>query len=118
MSKIIIGLYVLSTSLGLVLMKLGSKSGLPILLAENKIHFNLNPSAITGLLCYGLSFFLYIYLISKYDLGYIVPILAALVYLLVFSASFLVFKEVFTIPKIIGIFFIVLGLFFLNVGQK
>jgi drug/metabolite transporter (DMT)-like permease len=118
MAKIIIGLYVLATSLALVVLKLGSKSGAPAELINGKLSFNLTPYTISGVILYGLSFLIYIYLISKYDLGYIIPLTTALVYILIFTASFIIFNEVFTVMKIIGIALIVCGLLFLNFNPK
>ncbi len=117
MSKILITLYVLVTSFALIVLKLGSKLGPPVQILNNKLHLNLTTYTIFGVLFYGVSFLLYIYLISKYDLGYIIPLTTALVYIIIFTASFTIFKESFTLIKIIGIFFIVAGLVFLNLKK-
>ena len=118
MGKILIGLYVLTTSAALIIIKLGAKTGLPINFVEGKLHLNITIYTITGVFLYGLSFLTYVYLVSKYDLGYIIPLTAALVYILIFTASFTIFKETFTLIKIMGIALIVLGLFFLNLKSK
>lgn len=115
MSKILIALYVLTTSLALVVLKLGAKAGAPVQFMNSKLHFNITPYTIIGVFLYGVSFLLYIYLISKFDLGYIIPLTTAFVYVLIFAASFILFKEVFTVFKVIGIALIVVGLVFLNV---
>lgn len=117
MLKFIIALYVLATSLGLVALKLGTTNGLPISIVENKLHLNINFYAISGIFLYGMSFLLYIFLISKYDLGYIIPLVTALVYIIIFVASFLIFKESFTLLKIIAIVLIVAGLVLLNLQK-
>lgn len=114
LSKVIIALYILTTSSALVVLKLGAKAGPPLQYAGGKLQFNLNLYAISGIALYFLSFITYVYLISKYDLGYIIPLLAAFVYVLIFVASYFIFKEVFTLTKIIGIGLILAGLFFLN----
>ena len=114
MSKLIIALYVLATSSALVILKLGAKAGAPVQLLNGKIHFNITPYTVIGILLYGISFILYVYLISKYDLGYIIPLTTAFVYILIFFASFVIFNELFTLTKIIGIALIVIGLIFLN----
>ncbi len=116
-SKIIIAMFVLATSSALILMKLGSKSGPPVQFVADKLHFNLNPYTVGGIFLYGLSFVIYTYLISKYDLGYIIPLTTALVYIIIFTASFIIFKEVFTAMKIVGIVLIVTGLLFLNIKK-
>ena len=117
MSKFIVALFVLVTSTALVLLKLGTKSGAPIHFAESKLQLNINPVVIAGIFLYGISFLLYMYLISKYDLGYIIPLTTAFVYIIIFTASYFVFHEVFTALKVIGISLIVVGLVFLNLKK-
>lgn len=117
MSKIILSLYVLATSLALVVLKLGTKGGLPISYVNNKLVFNVNLQTVAGIVLYGISFATYVYLISKNDLGYIIPLAAAFVYILIFIASYFVFDEVFTATKIVGIALIIAGLIFLNLKK-
>ena len=117
MSTILIIAYVLSTSLGLILIKLGSATGAPIAIVEHSIKFNLNPSIIFGIFFYVFSFALYTYLLSKYDLGYIIPLTTALVYSIIFLASFFVFHESFTIIKIAAISLIIFGVILLNIKK-
>lgn len=114
---LIILLYVATTSLGLILLKLSTSTGLPVSYIDNKISFNLNLLSVSGVLLYGISFLVYFYLISKFDLGYIIPLTTALVYVVIFVASFLIFKESFTALKILGIGLILVGLFFLNTSK-
>jgi len=116
-SKIIISLFVLATSSALIVLKLGAKSGAPAEFIGGRLHFNINPFVIGGIALYGLSFILYMYLLSKYDLGYIIPLTTALVYAIIFTASYFVFKEAFTITKIAGIALIIIGLVFLNIKK-
>lgn len=117
MSTFLIFLYIVSSSSSLILIKLGTNMGMPISIVENTIKFNFNPYFIIGLLLYGISFPVYIYLISKYDLGYIIPIAAAFVYIIIFTASFLLFKESFTTIKIIAISLIILGIILIQLNN-
>lgn len=114
---LVILFYVVATSLGLITIKLSAASGLPITYENNKWALNLNLLSIIGTLLYGLSFMIYFYLISKFDLGYIIPLTTALVYIVIFFASFIIFKESFTAFKILGIGLILIGLFFLNASK-
>ena len=109
--------YVLATSFGLVLIKLGTSSGLPVAIVEHSLKFNLNLSVISGMLLYCLSFVLYVYLISKFDLGFIIPVTTALVYSLIFLASFFIFHESFTVIKIVAISLIIFGVILLNFNK-
>ncbi len=115
--KIILTLYILTTSFALIVLKLGTKLGMPVSYANGRLHFNINFYSVLGIFLYGLSFVTYVYLISKYDLGYIIPLAAAFVYIMIFIASALVFKEVFTTTKIVGIALILGGLIFLNLSK-
>lgn len=117
MSFIFLIAYILTTSSALVLIKLGTDSGAPIAIVEHSIKFNINLSIIAGIFLYGLSFLLYIYLISKFDLGFIIPITTALVYVLIFTASFFIFHESFTVIKIAAISLIIFGVILLNFNK-
>ena len=117
MSKIILVIYILTTSLALVVLKLGTKTGLPISYANNKLAFNINFHTIAGVILFGISFATYVYLISKNDLGYIIPLAAAFVYILIFVASYFIFNETYTATKIVGIVLIIAGLVFLNLKK-
>lgn len=112
LSKFIIGIYIITTSAALVVMKLGTQNsnGNP----NGKLDLLLNPIFVLGVFLYGVSFITYVYLISKYDLGYIIPLLAAFVYILTFLAAYFIFNEAFTVFKVAGIALILLGLVFLN----
>lgn len=107
-------LYILATSLGLIFVKLGSSDGMPIKFIDGKLSFNLNFYIISGIILYIASFVMYIYLISRHDLGYIIPITTALVYVLIFIASYFIFREVFTVTKVLGIVLILGGVVMLN----
>ena len=115
MSKVLIALYILTTSSALIALKYGAKSGAPIQYLGSKLQFNLNPYVIAGIVLYGTSFLIYTYLISKYNLGYIIPLTTALVYVLIFAASFVIFNEAFTALKIMAISLIMVGAILLNI---
>jgi drug/metabolite transporter (DMT)-like permease len=116
-SKILIALYVLATSLALIFLKLGSGSGAPFAYTNNRFHFNLNWYISSAIILYGTSFLIYTYLISKYDLGYIIPLATAFVYVAIVTASYFIFHEIFTTAKILGIVLIVIGLVLLNLKK-
>lgn len=117
MSEIILALYVLTSSLALILLKWGTRAGLPVNFIDHRIHLKLNTYNVSGILLFGISFLLYMYLISKNDLGYIIPLAAAFVYILIFLGSYFIFHEVFNTTKIIGIVMILGGLIFLNIKK-
>jgi len=118
MNWMLIAIYVLLTVGGLVLLKLGTGGNPIVSFAGNGITWNIGIVSLLGLFCYGVSFLLYMFLISKFDLGYIVPLATGLVYILVFVASFLVFKESISIIKIIAATLIIAGVILLNIESK
>lgn len=115
MSKLLIALYIIATSSALLILKLGAKAGPPIDYANGGVHFNINAYTISGIALYGISFLLYTFLIAKYDLGYIIPLTTALVYVLIFAGSSVLFNESFTALKIIGIALVLGGVACLNI---
>lgn len=114
MLKVITALYILITASALIVLKLGSKHGAVAQFIDGKLDLNINPLSLLGIFLYGVSFLLYMFLISKFDLGYIIPLTTAFVYILVFVASFIVFKETFTALKVAGIALIIIGVALLN----
>lgn len=118
MSKIILTLYVITATSALVFLKLGTASGLPVTISAGKLQLNVNAYVIAGFLIYGVSFLTYMYLISKNDLGYIIPVAAAFVYILLFISSYFVFKESFSALKIAGILFIITGIVCMGLSNK
>ena len=117
MANIVILTYTLTSALGLIFLKLGSRTGAPFSFVDGKLQISLGLYVSSGILLYGFSFLIYTYLISKNDLGYIVPISTALVYIFIFTASFFIFKEVFTATKIIAILLILAGVALLNLSK-
>ena len=117
MDKLLIAVYVLATSGGLVLLKLGSRGLAFISIVDGKLTWNLSPLTVLGIMTYGVSFLLYLVLISKFNLGYIVPLTTGLVYILVFVASFAIFKESFTVLKIAAISMIIFGVIILSLNK-
>ena len=64
-----------------------------------------------GLILYSLSFMIYIYILSKFEVSYIYPVImsAGIILLLIFSVLFI--NESLTLQKIIGIIVISAGIF-------
>lgn len=117
MAKLLIGIYVILTSSALIALKLGAEHAAPLSYAQNKLSLNLNPYVVGGIVLYGSSFILYTYLISKYDLGYIIPLTTGLVYILIFFASYSIFHEAFGALKIVAILLILAGIALLNIAK-
>ena len=107
--------YTLTTSFALLALKAGSSSGQLISIANGRPILNLTFYSILGIVLYAVSFILYTVLIARYNLGYIVPLVTGLVYVVVFGMSFILNDEPFTAIKLFGILLILGGVYALSV---
>lgn len=118
MSRIIIAAYVIATSLALILLRLGSKNGAPVSFVDGRLSFNITAMIVAGIFSFGVSFLLYTYLLSIYDLGFIVPLTTGIVYAIIFVASYFIFHESFTPIKLFAIAIIFIGVILLNTSNS
>lgn len=110
--------YVLLSVGGLVLFKLGAEeTPVSVSFTGGKFSFAIALKSILGLCCYVISFLLYMYLVSIYDLSYIAPIATGAVYIITMLSSYAIFKEPMTIIKIMGSIFILVGLLLINIKK-
>lgn len=107
-------LYVVLSSSGLVLFKLGSNN---ISLTINKSLFSMNFPwlSLLGLLCYLISFILWMYIISKTNISFVVPLGVGLTNLAVLISSYFILHESLTTNTIVGSIFIILGIIIINI---
>lgn len=109
--------YVLLASSGLILFKLGStNSNLTLNIFGLSINYSIKM--ILGLLCYGLSFLLWMLIVSKTNLTIAMPLSVAIVNTLVVVGSCLILKEKITLLQGVGIFIIILGVCIMTWGGK
>lgn len=100
--------YVVLASSGLVLFKMGSiNSNFSFSILKHTINFSWKT--IIGLLCYGFSFLLWMYIVSKTDLTLAMPLSVALVNTLVVVESCMLLNEKMSFIKGLGIFLIIFG---------
>ncbi|MFI3605575.1 EamA family transporter [Vagococcus fluvialis] len=107
--------YVFLSSSGIILFKLGS-SDLSIKMISNQLNMNFPMLSILGLLCYLASFILWMIIISKSDVSFIVPLGLGLTNVLILLGSVFVLKEDLNIYGILGIIFILGGTLLINKG--
>ena len=109
--------YVLLASSGLILFKLGStNSNLTLNIFGLSINYSIKM--ILGLLCYGLSFLLWMLIVSETNLTIAMPLSVAIVNTLVVVGSCLILKEKITLMQWVGIFIIIFGVCIMTWGGK
>lgn len=109
-------LYVLLASSGLVLFKLGASNVTIIKIFGFNINFSWKM--LTGIMCYGCSFLLWLYIVSHMNLTLAMPLSVAIVNTLVVAESCVLLKEKITLVQGIGIFIVVFGVVIMTYGKK
>lgn len=108
-------LYVILSSSGIILFKLGS-SDMSIKLLNSQLNMNIPFLSVLGLLCYLISFVLWMIIISKSDVSFIVPLGLGLTNVLILVGSVVVLKEDINIYAMCGIALILIGTLLINKG--
>lgn len=111
-------LYLLLTVSGLILYKLGSSKEFLISFQNGMFQIKLSFVSIIGLLCYLLSFLIYMLILPKFNLTYIMPLTSAISYISIYVLSILVLKESIQLYGIIGSAIILIGVIIINIGGK
>jgi multidrug transporter EmrE-like cation transporter len=109
-------IYLLFTVSGLIFMKLGA-GNTNIQYSKSILNISLNIYIIIGLIAYMISFVMYIILLKKYNLSYIVPITTSLSYIAVLISGVLIFKERITPMNGVAVVLILIGVIILNVSK-
>lgn len=115
MKIISIIIYLILTVGGLTLVKLGS-GNINIAINNGTFNFQMGIKAMLGFIAYIGSFLIYtFYIIKKFDLSYIFPIITGITQVLVILVGVFFLKEHINIYGIIGIILIILGVVLLNI---
>ncbi len=87
-----------------------------IVISRNTNFFNTlnivfkNKYIWLGLFLYGIGFTLYLYILSKFEVSYIYPIITASIFILLLTFSSLLLNEQITVKKTLGIIVIIIGI--------
>lgn len=110
-------IYIIFTVSGLTLVKAGSSPEIKYSFVIPGTGMNISVVTLIGILCYGISFCIYMGLIGKFDIGVIVPIMNGIVNIMVIIVAYFVLKEKLTANMIAGALIIVAGIFIMNVKK-
>lgn len=111
---ILIAVYLCLTIAGIVLFKLGTQKEFVVSISAGVFNLKMSLLSILGLVCYLCSFLMYMFLISKFDVSYIVPVTTGIVQVATFILAILIFKEAVTTPKVIATILILVGVVIMN----
>ncbi|HOZ54942.1 MAG TPA: hypothetical protein PK993_02710 [Clostridia bacterium] len=116
MRFLLVGVYIVLTILGIVLIKRGGNAG-AISIKEGNLLFGISYISLIGFICYVLSFLIYTRVITMFDLSYITPIVTGIVQISILIASFFIFKEQINKYGIIGASLIIIGVIVMNINS-
>lgn len=105
--------YIILSSLGLLLIKLGG-NGTSFSFEMNAFSMAMTYRLIIGLLCYICSFLLFTLILQKKDLSLIYPLSAGIVNVVSVVLGVVVLKEKISIFSLIGIALVIAGIVFLS----
>lgn len=112
-----VALYLILTVAGLILYKYGANKGFEFSLANKAFNLKINFISILGLVCYLFSFLLYMLILPKFNISYIMPLTSAVSYISIFALSAMVLKEAITTNGIIGVIIILIGIVIMNIRR-
>lgn len=116
MKFLLVGIYLVCTTCGLIFMKLGGNPG-AFSFNEGTIGFTMNWISAIGFVSYLISFLLFTRIVVTFDLSYIYPIVTGIVQIITLIASKVIFKENFSIQGIIGASIIIIGIIIMNLPK-
>ena len=114
MQYILCVVYLIFSLSGMTFMKLGSMAENMKAILVPVVNLRITTLSLVGYLCYGISFLMYTVIITKFDLGYISPILTGISNIGVLVIAFFVFKEHFTVASAIRAVLIIAGVMIMN----
>lgn len=114
MNKMMFALYIFSSVAGLIFFKFGANEALSIIVNNSFFEFKISWISLLGLGLYILSFLIYMGLVSKTELTYLIPISAAVTNVLIILSSVFIFNEHIKNIQLMGISLILIGVFLTN----
>lgn len=107
-------IYVIMSSLGLTLIKIGTANDFSLKLDRVGVQFQINYVLVAGMCIYIISFLLSMMVMKKMNLSVFYPISAGLIYILICLLSIFVLKEKVSVNQMIGMGIILVGIVVMN----
>lgn len=117
MTWIIFIIYVISSSLGMVLLKYGGKENLFQLQSSN-LALKVNYFFLLGVILFFVSFVLWVIILQKFKLTFISPVAYGLTFIVLSFFSYILLDERVTIYNVLGAAIIILGIVISYLGNN
>lgn len=99
----------------MALIKISSLSKTMYLFIVPHINFKVSWILLLGYFCYGSSFLIFSFIITKYRLGLMVPILSGILNIVILIFAVALFHEKFSWNMMVGVILIVSGIIIMNI---
>ncbi|MDR0936279.1 MAG: hypothetical protein LBM98_06330 [Oscillospiraceae bacterium] len=109
-------IYLFCTQAGVILIKLGSENT-DLGLRQGAIFMSFSWQTLLGLALYVASFLLFVHIVGKYNLSYIIPLLGGVGYIITLVLSVAILRENVSVTQILGIFVVIIGIVLMNVKK-
>jgi len=116
MMYVLLVVYSCISALGLVLFKLGANAENSFGVESFFLQLNMNLFMIFGVLAYVVSFLLYLFLVSRFNLAFLYPLGAGIIYILILAATVFVFGQQLNPMSVIGGVLIIAGILLVNLS--
>ena len=113
---IIFIVYIFFTTTGMLLIKIGGADA-SAQITSKLVSIQFKPVLILGLAFYVISFLIYIYLVQKANLSYIIPVSAGIVNIIAVLMGVFILKEEIRIQSIIGIALVLVGVTLMSISK-
>lgn len=117
MQWIVLIVYACMSVGGLTCFKLGSQQAMNIELTRAAFAMQMSWLSLLGLGMYVCSFLIYLGLVSRMQLGYLMPVTSAIVYIFTMFTSLLIFKEEYSPAQLAGVLLILFGVVLMNMKK-
>jgi len=115
-SYILFAIYILLSASGLLFIKMGGEN-LTIGVNSGVFNLSVNIKMLLGMIFYICSFFLFVYIMPKFNLTYIYPLAAGILYVIVAITGMFILKETITLWQAIGMVLILFGVIVMNIKK-
>ncbi len=110
-------IYVGCSALGLTLLKMGLNNKFEFSFTAASIEMKIPILLLCGVLLYICSFLINMLVVSRFNLSYVYPISAGLIYVAIIAFSVLFLKETISSTQIIGMAAILVGIMIMNIKK-
>ncbi len=110
-------LYILLAVTGMLLIKYGASDSAHTFFKISGLNISVSNELLLGIFCYGISFLLFVFVISKSKISIMIPVLSGLINVVVVIASIVIFKEQVIKQQMAGVFLIIVGVLLIGISK-